>query len=164
VPYQAFATADGDLMLAVGNDRQFRRCMAVLGREALADDERFETNASRIANRKQLVAIIADALREGTTGSWLAAFEAQGVPAGPINDIGEVLGGSYARERSLVRELENGAGEAVPTVANPVTFGTTPVAYDRAPPLLGEHTEEVLREWLGYSATQIEALRKEAAI
>jgi crotonobetainyl-CoA:carnitine CoA-transferase CaiB-like acyl-CoA transferase len=164
VPYQAFATADGDLMLAVGNDRQFRQCMVAIGREQLADDTRFATNEARIANRKELVQLIADALGQATTKVWLDEFAAHGVPAGPINDIGEVLGGAYARERELVRELQNGAGETVPLVSNPIDFGVTPVTYDRAPPLLGEHTEEVLREWLGYSPDEIEALKKEAAI
>jgi len=164
VPYQAFATADGDLMLAVGNDRQFRQCMVAIDREQLADDERFVTNEARIANRKQLVQLIADALSRGTTKHWLETFSAHGVPAGPINDIADVLEGPYARERGLVHELRNGAGETVPLVSNPVDFDATPVSYDRAPPLLGEHTEEVLREWLGYSPDEIEALRKEAAI
>ena len=164
VPYQAFATSDGDLMLAVGNDRQFQRCMAVIGRPELADDDRFATNESRIANRAELVAIIAAALRDKPTATWLEAFAAKGVPAGPIKDIGEVLSGDYAQERNLVRRIDNGAGESVPFVANPVSFEATPVTYERAPPLLGEHTDEVLSEWLGYSAATIATLRKEAAI
>jgi crotonobetainyl-CoA:carnitine CoA-transferase CaiB-like acyl-CoA transferase len=164
VPYQAFATADGNLMLAVGNDAQFRHCTAIVGRPELADDNRYATNEARIANRAELVRLIGAALREKPTQTWLEAFGAGGVPAGPINDIGKVLGGAYAQERGFVCEIENGAGERVPQVANPVRFQTTPVAYDRAPPLLGEHTEEVLREWLGYSAARIETLRKESAI
>jgi crotonobetainyl-CoA:carnitine CoA-transferase CaiB-like acyl-CoA transferase len=152
VPYQAFATQDGDLMLAVGNDRQFRECAAVLGHPELATDDRFITNEARIANRMELVRILSRALREKPTGTWLAAFAERRV------------GGEYARERALVRKIDNGAGHPVPFVGNPVAFDTTPVTYDRAPPLLGEHTEEVLREWLGYSATQIDALRKKAAI
>lgn len=164
VPYQAFPTSDGDIMLAIGNDGQFRRCMAVLGDEALAHDDRFATNAARVTHRQELVERVAAMLRSQTTRFWLEAFGAAKVPAGPINDLGEVLGNAYARERLLVRSIENGAGETVPFVANPVRFGATPVGYDRAPPLLGEHTEEVLREWLGYSAEKVEALRKEAAI
>ena len=164
VPYQAFATQDGDLMLAVGNDRQFRECAAVIGRPELATDHRFTTNEARIANRKELVRILGRALREKATCEWLAAFAERSVPAGPINDLAEVLGGEYATERALVRKIDNGAGHPVPFVSNPVAFDSTPVTYDRAPPLLGEHTEEVLHEWLGYSATQIDALRKTAAI
>ena len=164
VPYQAFATSDGNLMLAVGNDRQFRQCMAALDRAELADDRRFATNEARIANRDSLVSLIGTVLAGATTLSWLETFAAHGVPAGPINDIGQVLGSAYARERGLVRELINGAGQTVPLVSNPVDFEATPVSYDKAPPLLGEHTEEVLREWLGYSAIEIDKLRKAAAI
>ena len=86
------------------------------------------------------------------------------MPAGPINDIGEVLSDAYAQERELVRHLTNAAGEAVPTVSNPVNFTATPVQYANAPPLLGEHTDEVLREWLGYSEEKIAELRTDAAI
>ncbi|NNF48638.1 MAG: CoA transferase [Woeseiaceae bacterium] len=164
VPYQAFATRDGDLMLAVGNDQQFEACMRCLGCEDLARDARFDSNARRVANRDQLVAIIAGRLAQGTTADWLASFAAAGVPAGPVNDIGEVLGNAYASERGFVRHGRNRAGADVPMVANPVDFGATPVAGYRAPPLLGEHTDEVLREWLGYSAQDIDALRLEEAI
>ena len=164
VPYQAFATSDGDLMLAVGNDRQFQECMTAIGRPELGADDRFASNEARIANRVELVSIIGTALQTRPTATWLEAFAAKGVPAGPIRDIGEVLSGAHARERDLVRSIDNSAGDSVPFVANPVSFGATPVTYERAPPLLGEHTDEVLSEWLGYSAATIAALRKEAAI
>ena len=164
VPYQAFSSSDGDFMLAVGNDRQFRACMECIGRGELGSDERFAHNDARIAHRRELVAIIGAELSRKPTAHWLAAFGERGVPAGPINDIGDVLSDAFALERRLVRTLQNSAGETVPLVANPVAFEQTPVAFHRAPPLLGEHTEEVLVEWLGYSAQQIEALRKEAAI
>jgi crotonobetainyl-CoA:carnitine CoA-transferase CaiB-like acyl-CoA transferase len=164
VPYQAFASSDGNLMLAVGNDRQFQRCMNCIGRDELGADERFASNDARIANRAELVAIIAERLAQKPTAHWLHELGRHGVPAGPINDIGEVLSNAFAGERDLVRHARNAAGDTVPLVANPVKFGRTPVACDRAPPLLGEHTDEVLEEWLGYSAEQIGALRKGAAI
>ena len=164
VPYQAFSTSDGDLMLAVGNDRQFQDCMSAIGRPELGDDERFASNEARIANRAELVGVIGAALQARPTATWLEVFAAKGVPAGPIRDIGEVLNCAHARERNLVRHIDNSAGDAVPFVANPVSFDATPVSYERAPPLLGEHTDEVLSEWLGYSAEKIAALRKEAAI
>ena len=151
VPYQAFSTSDGNLMLAIGNDRQFRDCVGALGLDELADDARYASNAARIANRDELVALIGERLRGDTTKNWLAVFGRSGVPAGPINDIGEVLTNDYAVERELVRTMTNQAGDDVPTVASPVRFEETPVVYDRPPPLLGEHTEEVLRDWLGYS-------------
>jgi crotonobetainyl-CoA:carnitine CoA-transferase CaiB-like acyl-CoA transferase len=164
VPYQAFTTSDGNLMLAVGTDRQFRDCMDIVGLSNLGTDALFGSNAARIENRAQLIARLQEQLRTNTTAFWLEAFAARGVPAGPINDIGEVLSNEHARERKLVRHLQNTAGDTVPTVSNPVAFGATPVHYERAPPLLGEHTEEVLQEWLGYSAGRIAALRNEAAI
>lgn len=164
VPYQAFATSDGDLIIAVGNNRQFADVMECIGRGELADDPRFARNDARIEHRDELVAIIAERLRQDTTAHWLEELARRRVPAGPINDIGEVLDNDFAKERELVRPVRNGAGHDVPLVANPVDFSATPVAYERAPPLLGEHTGEVLHEWLGYSAETIEALRNKAAI
>jgi len=164
VPYQAFATSDGDLILAVGNDRQFRQCMEIVGMPELGTDTLYANNAARITNRAKLTGLLQEHLRTNTTAFWLEAFAAGGVPAGPINDIGEVLSNAHARERELVRHLQNTAGDSVPTVSNPVAFGDTPVHYERAPPLLGEHTDEVLREWLGYSANRIAALRNDAVI
>lgn len=164
VPYQAFATSDGDLMLAVGNDRQFGDCTAIIGCPELSSDKRYASNAARIENRGPLVEILQEKLLANTTGFWLAAFADNGVPAGPINNIQEVLSNAHARERELVRHFPNAAGDSVPTVSNPVAFDSTPVRYDRAPPLLGEHTDEVLRDWLGYSADIIAELRSDAAI
>jgi crotonobetainyl-CoA:carnitine CoA-transferase CaiB-like acyl-CoA transferase len=151
VPYQAFPTSDGNLMLAVGNDRQFKDCVRALACDELADDERFANNAARIANRDELVGLIGKRIVSDTTKHWLAVFGDCGVPAGPINDIGEVLTNEYAVERQLVRTMMNTANDQVPTVASPIRFDETPVVYERPPPLLGEHTEEVLRDWLGYS-------------
>ncbi|RZV36967.1 MAG: CoA transferase, partial [Chromatiales bacterium] len=145
-------------------DRQFEKCASTVGKPELSDDPRYADNASRIENRTSLVECLQAQLQEKTTGEWLAAFAERGVPAGPINDIGEVLSNAHARERALVRRIENAAGESVPMVSNPVDFGATPVSYRQAPPLLGEHTDEVLREWLGYSADTIAVLRNEDAI
>jgi glutaryl-CoA transferase len=164
VPYQAFATSDGSLMLAVGNNPQFANCMECLGLASLATHEKFADNAARLKNRGELVGLIQERLKGNTTAHWLGAFSALQIPSGPINDIGDVLTNSYARERQLVRHMENTAGDDVPTVANPVDLGGTPVQYERAPPELGEHTDEVLREWLGYSAERIDALRNDSAI
>ena len=164
VPYQAFETADGSLMLAVGNDRQFAACVNCLGLPELAEDARFRRNSDRVAHRCDLVNRMQKALLRQSTGHWLSAFADSGVPAGPINTIAEVFSEPYARERELVRHLVNSAGQDVPTVANPVDFSATKVSYRKAPPLLGEHTEEVLREWLGYSDAAIAELRKKSAI
>jgi len=130
----------------------------------LADDDKFATNKARISNRLELIEIFCNHLRQQTTVHWLSVFAKAGIPAGPINDVGEVLTNDYARERQLVRHLENAAGDSVPTVSNPVSFTGTPVTYESAPPLLGEHTDEVLSEWLGYSADKLAELRKDSAI
>jgi crotonobetainyl-CoA:carnitine CoA-transferase CaiB-like acyl-CoA transferase len=164
VPYQAFQTRDGTLMLTVGNDRQFRDCCEALGLVALANDSRFITMQSRIANREVLIRQLATKFLEGTTNDWLERLRSKGVPAGPVNDIAEVLTNDYAREKGLVRELRNGNDVSVPLVSNPVNFGGTPVCYEKAPPLLGEHTFEVLQERLGYSDAEIEVLRKDEVI
>ena len=164
VPYQAFSTRDGRLMLAVGNDRQFAACADCVGLPGLAEDQRFLGNSERIANRAELVDLLETALRKKTTAHWLKALAVSGVPAGPINDIEQVLTDSHAEERQLVRHLTNTRGDNVPTVSNPVDFSETPVTYEKAPPFLGEHTEEVLQEWLGYSDELIAELRNSSAI
>ncbi len=164
VPYQAFAASDGSLMLAIGNDAQFKAFADCIGEPDLATDERFRRNSDRIANRAELVKRLQRILSKGTTQYWLAKLSASGVPAGPINDIEEVLTNQHALERTFVRHLKNARGQQVPTVSNPVDFSETPVGYKLAPPLLGEHTDEVLREWLGYSDDLIAELRSSAAV
>ncbi len=164
VPYQAFQTSDGNLMLAVGNDRQFAACMECMGLAELADKPDYASNPLRVENRAALVDAIQARLATDTTAAWLGKLAERGVPAGPINDLQEVLTNSHAQERNLVRTITNSEGDAVPTVANPVDFVATPVSYRHAPPKLGEHTDEVLRDWLGYSDAMIDTLREDAAI
>ncbi len=164
VPYQAFATRDGAFMLAVGNDRQFAACAECAGLPGLATETRFRHNGDRIANRSELVDLLDRAFATNTTDYWLKQLADCRVPAGPINDLQQVLTGSYAEERELVRQLPNSRGQPVPIVSNPVQFATTPVQYANAPPLLGEHTDEVLREWLGYSDELIAELRESKAV
>lgn len=164
VPYQTFATRDGEFMLAVGNDRQFAACAECIGQPELANDGRFRRNSDRIENRVALVGLLQREFATRSTGEWLETLAAHGVPSGPINNLQEVLSGPYARERELVRHMMNARGQNVPAVANPVAFEKTPVKYGHAPPLLGEHTDEVLREWLGYSDEVIAELRESAAL
>ncbi|MDH4053978.1 MAG: CoA transferase [Gammaproteobacteria bacterium] len=164
VPYQAFETRDGNLMLTVGNDRQFRSCCDVFELPQIKIDPRFATMKKRIQNRDLLIPILQSRLKERESSEWLALLLEQGVPAGPVNDIAEVLSNQHARERNLVRQIRNSENISVPTVSNPVEFAETPVCYEHAPPALGEHTNEVLREWLGYSDARIDALRKNAVI
>jgi formyl-CoA transferase len=158
VPYQSFATRDGHLMLAVGNDRQFARLTDSLGLSDVASDARFCTNAARVANRGALIALLADAFRGRTTGEWLDELGRAGVPAGPINSIADVFSEDYAAERGLVQSLPHATAGHVPSVANPVRFSGTPVTYRQAPPMLGEHTRAVLRHDLGMSDESIDEL------
>jgi len=164
VPYQAFRTKDGDLMLTVGNDAQFASCCSSLGVEELAEDSRFEKMKDRIANRETLIPLLQAKLLERNTADWLAILRKHGVPVGPVNNIAEVLSSEHASDRNLVRQLQYLNGATVPTVSNPVDFSDTPVQYEKAPPLLGEHTNEVLREWLGYSDAKINTLRQDEVI
>jgi crotonobetainyl-CoA:carnitine CoA-transferase CaiB-like acyl-CoA transferase len=120
--------------------------------------------AGRIENRDVLIPLLGTTFLERTTDDWLERLLLEGVPAGPINDIDEVLTNDYAREKDLVRRIQNGNDVSVPLVSNPVRFSGTPVCYKKAPPLLGEHTVEVLRGRLGYSDAEIASLRKDEVI
>jgi formyl-CoA transferase len=164
VPYQTFATADGHLALAIGNDRQFRACMECLGLRDVTYDTRFANNSSRVTNRELLVPLIADKFKLQPTSTWLAELADCGVPVGPINTIQDVFTEEYADERQLVRLLHRDDVGDIPTVANPVGFSGTPVTYRNAPPRLGEHTSEILARDLGYTSDQISTLRESGAI
>jgi crotonobetainyl-CoA:carnitine CoA-transferase CaiB-like acyl-CoA transferase len=164
VPYQAFETSDGFIMLAVGNDRQFRACAQCLGCAELADLAQYSTNPARVANRSQLVAILSDQFVRRTTSEWLEDLRRQRIPAGPINDLAAVFSSPEAADARLVRQMPHAAAESVPTIANPVRFSATPVDYRIAPPLLGQHTEAVLRDELGYGDKEIGALRESGTI
>ncbi|MGQ0834515.1 MAG: CaiB/BaiF CoA transferase family protein [Gammaproteobacteria bacterium] len=164
VPYQAFATADGFLMLAIGNDRQFASFCAAAGEAGVPRDERFATNAARVANRRTLVPQIAQWMRLKTTREWLAALNAASVPCGPINDIGQAFAEPQVRHRGLRIDLAHPLAGTVPLVANPINLSRTPLEYRLPPPLLGQHTDEVLSERLGYTADRIAKLRTVRAI
>lgn len=158
VPYQVFATKDGHLMLAVGNDRQFRTCVACLGAPAMADEERFRTNSARVVHRDTLVPLLGDLFAQRKTDSWLQALNNGGVPAAPINSIATVFSEEYAVERGFVQTLQHDAAGPIPTVANPVKFSATPVNYRHAPPSLGQHTAAILSQELGLTDAEIESL------
>jgi len=164
VPYQTFASSDGYITLAVGNDRQFAACASCIGKPGLAEDPRFGRNADRVENRKSLVHILREVFLTRTTSSWLQELSAAGVPAGPVNSVADVLTDAYAAERGLVRTMQHALDAELPTVANPVGFSRTPVCYGSAPPTLGQHTNEVLKEWLSYSDEKIESLQAAGAI
>lgn len=164
VPYQAFPTADGHIMIAVGNDRQFASCMRCCDMPELADDVRFQHNRDRLENREALVSLMSGALRQRHSADWLRKLTEADVPCSPIDDLAQVFASPYATECELVRNLDHASSDKLPTVANPVRFSESPVSYERAPPLLGEHSNEVLIDWLGYSDAAIERLRKAGTI
>ncbi|MGI4841270.1 MAG: CaiB/BaiF CoA transferase family protein [Janthinobacterium lividum] len=158
VPYQDFPTADGDFILTVGNDNQFRRFAAVAGQPQWADDLRFATNAARVANRALLIPLIRQATVFKTTAQWVEVLEQAGVPCGPINDLAQVFADPQVLARELAISLPHVLAGCVPQVASPLRLSETPVEYRRAPPLLGEHTEEVLARLLGLSTAQVAQL------
>ncbi len=164
VPYQVFRAADGFLIVAVGNDGQFARFCEVAGLEALATDPRYATNPARVAHRDELVAVIAGRLATRPAAEWLAALEAAQVPCGPINDLAQVFADPQVLHRGMVATLPHAAAGEVRVVANPVRFSATPARSERAPPRLGEHTDEVLGGLLGLPATALEDLRARRVI
>ncbi len=164
VPYQAFRTGDGFIMIAVGNDRQFASCMRCLGMSEVAADTRFQRNEDRLRYRDELVALMSSALEGEASDHWLGTLAGAGVPCSPINDIGEVFSSAYAAECELVRNLRHPYHEELPTVANPVRFSGGEISYESAPPLLGAHSGEVLADWLGYSEATISRLKEAGTI
>ena len=164
VPDQDFPTADGDFILAVGNDSQFRKFCEVAGLPALPDDPCFSTNKARVANRAELIPLLRQATVFKSTAEWVALLEAAGVPCGPINDLAQVFADPQVLARGLRVDMANGMGSTTPQVASPLRLSATPVDYRLAPPLLGEHTEELLQSLLGLDAEQIANLRRTAVI
>lgn len=164
VPYQAFATRDGYIILAVGNDGQFAKFCTVAGRPELAKDERYATNPARVANRKELVALLEELIRTRDSHDWLSALEQVGVPCGPINDLTAVFEDPQVKARNIHQDLPHPTQGSVPTVASPIRYSGTPLVHDTAPPTLGQHTDTVLAESLGLSGADIAALRDKGVI
>ena len=163
VPYQVFEAADGHMILAVGNDGQFAKFCAVAGRPDLAADARFATNAGRVRHREQLVPVVAGLMRTRIRADWLAALEAAKVPCGPINDLAEVFADPQVRDRGMTTTMPHPLAGVVELVASPIKLAATPPSMRRAPPLLGQQTDEVLAEF-GLGADEIAALRAAGAI
>ena len=160
VPYQDFPSADGDFLLAVGNDSQFRKFCEVAGQREWADDSRFISNKARVANREVLIPLIRQATVFKTTAEWIAALEQAGVPCGPINNLAQVFDDAQVQARGLRIDIPNSLGGTTPQVASPLRLSATPVEYRNAPPLLGEHTDAVLQRLLQLNAEQIDELRR----
>ncbi|RTZ45752.1 CoA transferase [Candidimonas sp. SYP-B2681] len=158
VPYQVFAAADGHLIVAVGNDTQFKAYCQVIGRPALPDDVRFKTNSNRVINRETLIPLLVAAMKTQARDYWLEALERAGVPAGPINTIDQVYDNPQVKARGMLQNLPHSSAGRAPVGASPLRFSDSPVNYHHAAPLLGEHTEQVLRERLGLSVEEIQEL------
>ncbi|HUE45654.1 MAG TPA: CaiB/BaiF CoA-transferase family protein, partial [Aestuariivirgaceae bacterium] len=159
VPYQAFATADGHVILAIGNDRQFAAFCRIAGLDDVPADPRFATNRTRVANRLALVPLVAEVMASRTTGEWVAVLEHDGVPCGPINSIDQVFADEQVKARGLRVDLARPDGTVVPGVANPIRLSNSPIEYSRPAPALGADTDEVLAR-LGLCEAEIRTLRE----
>jgi crotonobetainyl-CoA:carnitine CoA-transferase CaiB-like acyl-CoA transferase len=164
VPYQAFETADGYMILAVGNDAQFERFCDLAGYPELAADERFQKNSNRVRHRETLVPQVSAIMQTKTSADWIELLNARGIPCGPINDLEQVFADPQVRHRGMQLELEHPVAGSVASVANPIRLSQTPIEYDLAPPLLGQHSDEVLQNILGLDADAIADLRANAII
>jgi crotonobetainyl-CoA:carnitine CoA-transferase CaiB-like acyl-CoA transferase len=158
VPYEVFPTADGHIILAVGNDGQFERFCRAAGCAELAEEPRFRTMSQRIIHRAELIPIIQELMRTRSKREWIELLEAANVPCGPINNMKEVFEDPQVRHRGLRVDMPHPAGSPAPVVASPLRLSKTPVEYRIAPPLLGAHTKEVLKDLLGKSDAEIARL------
>ncbi len=163
-PYQVLPTADRPIVLAVGNDEQFRKFCVVAGAPDLADDPRYATNATRVRHREALTGELERLLVTRSAGAWLTALEPAGVPCAPINDLAQVFADPQVRHRGIRLEVPHPVAGAVPLVANPIRLSETPIQYDAAPPLLSEHTDAILRERLGFDPAAIADLRQRGVV
>jgi crotonobetainyl-CoA:carnitine CoA-transferase CaiB-like acyl-CoA transferase len=165
VPYEAYQGSDDKFfVVGVGTQMLWQRFVQVLGcQEGIGRDERFRTNALRITNREFLVPLLQKLFRQHTTPSWLEKFASGDIPAAAINTVAEALHDAQTSARGLIVELEHPAIGAAKSIANPIRFSNTPVSYRLPPPLLGEHTEEILRS-LGYSAEETKSMAEALAI
>jgi crotonobetainyl-CoA:carnitine CoA-transferase CaiB-like acyl-CoA transferase len=162
-PQDTFACRDGNIVLAVGNDGQFAKLCEVLGRRELASDERFAKNAARVRNQEILTPLLREEFARRDRKTLVEALEIAGVPCGPINTIPEVFEEPQVKHRGMLIDVPHPLAGKVPLVASPMRFTETPLKHERPPPLLGEHTMEILRE-LGLDDRQIEDLRQERVI
>ena len=162
-PYQGFATKDGELMLAVGNDAIWRRFAPAAGLDELVADPRFATNPLRVSHRDELLPLVADAMASRTSAQWVEVLDAAGVPVGPIQTVDEVVTDPQVLARGMVGEVEHPTAGTLRTIGCPVRLTATPPQVRTAPPLLGQHTDDVLAE-LGVDAERLTALRASGAV
>ncbi|MSQ54021.1 MAG: CoA transferase [Betaproteobacteria bacterium] len=164
VPYQPFRTSDGDVILACGNDNLYRKFCDAAGCAELANDARFATNGKRVENRVELTRLLQEVFGKRSTRAWVELLEAAGVPNGPINNVAQVFEEPQVKARGIRLDLDHAAAGKLPTVASPMRFSGTPLEHKLAPPVLGQHTEDVLRGLLKMSEAEIAALRTAGTI
>ena len=164
VPYQVFNAADGELILAVGNDTQFAKLCAVLGCPEIAGDERYAKNANRVRHREALLPLLQQRLVTRSVAQWVDVLQPEGVPCGPVNSLAQTFANPQVIHRQMRVDLPHPLAGSVPSVANPIKFSGTPIQYGDAPPTLGQHSDQVLKEYVGLSDVEIEALKAKRII
>jgi crotonobetainyl-CoA:carnitine CoA-transferase CaiB-like acyl-CoA transferase len=165
VPYQVFATKDGFIVLSIGNDPTFRKFCKQFGLESVLSDERFATNGARVQNRQLVTDTLAPILKRETTGWWVERLEALQIGCGPINTLKDVFADPQVEARCAVVKMPHAASkDGVKVIANPVRLSETPPDYRLPPPMLGEHTDAVLKERLGMSDAEIAELRRKGVV
>ena len=164
VPFSAYPTSDGMIALAVGNDAQFARCSTVLGRPEWGRDARFCTNRDRVANRELLEAMMVEEFRRDGADAWIVKLQAAGVPCGRINTVAQALDDPHTAACGMIETVEHATLGTLRMVRAPFNFSATPTSIRRAPPTLGQHTDEILRDALGMDAGKIAVLRRDKVI
>ena len=163
-PYQDFPTADGYMIIAVGNNEQFKKLCSVLGKDDWVTKQEYATNAERVQNRDQLIPAMAQITRTAPTESWLALMRQVGVPCGPINTLDGVFSDPQVQHRGMEISLPSDSGDDISMVASPINLSGTPVSYRYPPPSLGQHSREVLEQWLEMGPDTIELLIQKGVI
>ncbi|MHB8918361.1 MAG: CaiB/BaiF CoA transferase family protein, partial [Desulfocucumaceae bacterium] len=163
-PYSAFATRDGHMIVAAGNDKHWEVFCRAVGREDLLEDERFRTNALRVKNYSDLEPIMNDILREKTTAEWIEQLEASNMPCGPINTIEQIVNDVHVKARGTIWEMDHPTAGKVKVTGNPINMSGTPAGIKSPPPVLGQHTEEILSGVLNYSPDEIRNLKEKKVI
>ncbi|MEN9889183.1 MAG: hypothetical protein RL559_1220 [Pseudomonadota bacterium] len=164
VPYQDFPTADGHMILAIGNDGQFARFCAAAGQPDWARDPRYATNAARLAHRGELIARLRELTRTRSTSEWVALLESVAVPCGPINTIADVFADPQVQARGLQMQMDHPSAGPIPLVASPIRLSDTPVQYHQAPPVLGQHTREVMKDRLKMNEETLKTLFEQGVL
>lgn len=163
VPYQSFRAADGEMVVAVGNDRQFARLAAIMGKPEWAADPRFATNSQRLRHREVLIPLLQEVFLTRPVSWWMEQLQREGIPCAPIQDVSQALSMPQTAAREMVVQMPHPTAQKIRLVGSPLKLSRTPVQYRYPPPLAGEHTAEVLSE-LGYSREQIEELGRQGII